>query len=464
MNIVVNSKFNPFTYEQLVKPLEDYTKAYNEVEEQYADLLKQTETFRDIATQENSPESYAMFSKYAKDLETVTDDFSRGMTMANRRQLLGLKRRYAKEITPIARADAARQEAIKYRRDVKARDDSAIFKVDNFSLDDFLHGGTVNEDYVSGKNILARTSAKAEALGKSLFSDPEFKTILGGQKYQISQQNGLTPEMFYAVVNDQLDNPNISKALRTKLQGFRQIMDDELANVADWGDAARQQVLSSVTTGMYAGLAKPTYQFTENGEYINAAQRRSLANQEADLRLQQDQFDYAKKKDRIASGAEPYYTSTDGKTKFFSNGKVQWTETWQPGVKGKSEGKWVSTTPTPTADVVAKAKANRKPLGNIHWRADNAQATNPNSRGDKEDKENYVISGDVQYIQFDQLSPVQQQYVKRRLAGTGYDVSEIEIAVKTQKTVDDHFWIVPKVSDSSTTVTVTDDDSNAGIN
>lgn len=463
MNIVVNSKFNPFTYEQLVKPLEDYTKAYNEVEEQYADLSKQTETFRDIATQENSPKSYAMFSKYAKDLETVTDDFSRGMTMANRRQLLGLKRRYAKEITPIARADAARQEAIKYRRDVKARDDSAIFKVDNFSLDDFLHGGTVSEDYVSGKNILARTSAKAEALGKSLFSDPEFKTILGGQKYQISQQNGLTPEMFYAVVNDQLDNPNISKALRTKLQGFRQIMDDELANVADWGDAARQQVLSSVTTGMYAGLAKPTYQFTENGEYINAAQRRSLANQEAQLKLQQDRFDYAKKKDRIASGADPYYTSADGKTKFFSNGKVQWTETWQPGEKGKSEGKWVSTTPTPTADKVAKTKANRKLLGNIHWRADDKNATNPDSRGDKEDKENYIIPRDVQYIQFDDLGPVQQNYVRRRLAGTGYDVSEIEIAVKTQKTVDDHFWIVPKVSDSSTPVTVADDNSNAGI-
>ena len=458
MNIVVNSRFNPFTYEQLVKPLEDYTKAYNEAEEQYANLATQTEAFRDIATQENSPEAYAMFSRYAKDLETVTDDFSRGMTMANRRQLLGLKRRYAKEITPIARADAARQEAIKYRRDTRARDNSAIFKVENLSLDDFLHGKTVSEDYVSGKDILARTSAKAEALGKSLFSDPEFKTVLGGQKYQITQQNGMSPEMFYAVVNDQLNNPNISEALRTKLQGFRQIMDDELANVADWGDAARQQVLSSVTTGMYAGLAKPTYQFTENGEYINAAQRQSLANQAASVQLQRDQFEYAKEKDSIASGAKPYYISADGKTKFYSNGKLQWTEILQ------SDGvTWKSTTPTPTAAEVAKAKAQRKPLGNIHWRADNAQASNPDSRGDKEDKEGYVIPGDVQYIQFSQLSPTQQQYVRRRLAGTGYDVNEIEIAVKTQTTVDDHFWLVPKVSSSSTPATVADDDASSGM-
>lgn len=287
MNIVVNSRFNPFTYEQLIKPLEDYTKAYNEVEEQYANLATQTEAFRDVATRENSPEAYAMFNKYATDLENVTDDFSRGMTLANRKQLLGLKRRYAKEITPIARADAARQEALKYRRETRARDNSAIFKVENLSLDDFLHGRTVSEDYVSGKDILARTSAKAEALGKALFSDPEFKKVLNGQKFQITQQNGMTPEMFYAVVNDQLDNPNISEALRTKLQGFRQIMNDELATVSDWGEAARQQVLNSVTTGMYAGLAKPIYQFTENGEYINAAQRQSLANERARIAVSQ---------------------------------------------------------------------------------------------------------------------------------------------------------------------------------
>lgn len=126
MNIVVNSRFNPFTYEQLIKPLEDYTKAYNEVEEQYANLAKQTETFRDVATRENSPEAYAMFNRYATDLENVTDDFSRGMTLANRKQLLGLKRRYAKEITPIARASEAMNAANELR--VKAGSD-AIFEV-----------------------------------------------------------------------------------------------------------------------------------------------------------------------------------------------------------------------------------------------------------------------------------------------------------------------------------------------
>lgn len=437
MNIVVNSKFNPFTYEQLVKPLEDYTKAYNEVEEQYADLLKQTETFRDIATQENSPKSYAMFSKYAKDLETVTDDFSRGMTMANRRQLLGLKRRYAKEITPIARADAARQEAIKYRRDVKARDDSAIFKVDNFSLDDFLHGGTVSEDYVSGKNILARTSAKAEALGKSLFSDPEFKTILGGQKYQISQQNGLTPKMFYAVVNDQLDNPKISKALRTKLQGFRQIMDDELANVADWGDAARQQVLSSVTTGMYAGLAKPTYQFTENGEYIDAAQRRSLANQEAHLRLQQDQFDYAKKKDRIASGAEPYYTSADGKTKYYSNGKLQWTETQQ------SNGTWKQSNPTPVKSSSGSAPAKKMPT--LYWHADNDGASNINSVSQSKSK---TAADAEEIVSPSSLSVQHQNQIRSVLAasGTGWTLDNVQVGIIRHWHKDNEYFLIPNLN------------------
>lgn len=444
MNIVVNSRFNPFTYEQLIKPLEDYTKAYNEVEEQYANLAKQTETFRDVATRENSPEAYAMLNRYATDLENVIDDFSRGMTLANRKQLLGLKRRYAKEITPIARADAARQEALKYRRETRARDNSAIFKVENLSLDDFLHGRTVSEDYVSGKDILARTSAKAEALGKALFSDPEFKEALNGQKFQITQQNGMTPEMFYAVVNDQLNNPNISEALRTKLQGFRQIMNDELATVADWGENAKQQVLNSVTTGMYAGLAKPAYQFTENGEYINAAQRQSLANERAriaisqqQLALSREQFNYAKDKDKIASGTSPYYTSPDGKTKYYSNGKLQWTETQQ------SNGTWKQSNPTPVKSSSGSAPAKKMPT--LYWHANNDGASNINSVSQSKSK---TAADAEEIVSPSSLSVQHQNYIRSALAasGTGWTLDNVQVGIIRHWHKDDEYFLIPNLN------------------
>lgn len=426
MNIVVNSRFNPFTYEQLIKPLEDYTKAYNEVEGQYANLATQTEAFRDVATQENSPEAYAMFNRYATDLEAVTDDFSRGMTLANRKQLLGLKRRYAKEITPIARADAARQEALKYRRETRARDNSAMFKVENPSLDDFLHGRTVSEDYVSGKDIIARTSAKVEALSKSLFSDPEFKLVLGGQQYQITQQNGMTPDMFYAVVNDQLNNPNISEALRTKLQGFRQIMDDELDNVADWGENARRQALSSVTTGMYAGLAKPTYNYTANGEYMSKAERDASAARWAGIQIQREaqaldreKWDETKRQNQIDRGELPYKVTDT--VKYYRRGDYVWTETKQ------ADGTWkagdISLSPEKMAEVRTKTGwGTTHNISPIYFVADNEnKAKNPHWNGGTKNSRKGNEKDYTRTVGWNGLSAANQNFIKAELESQGVD-------------------------------------------
>lgn len=154
MYITINSEFKPFTYDELTKPLRDYTEAYNKVEEQYATLAQQTEAWKNIATQENSPEAYAMYKKYSDELNAVVEDFSRGMTIQNRGKLTGLKSRYASEITPIANAYDAMQAANAYRDTVRGKDDSAIFNVDRYnSLDDFLNGQTADNNYISGKAI-----------------------------------------------------------------------------------------------------------------------------------------------------------------------------------------------------------------------------------------------------------------------------------------------------------------------
>lgn len=156
MYITINSEFKPFTYDELTKPLRDYTEAYNKVEEQYATLAQQTEAWKNIATQENSPEAYAMYKKYSDELNAVVEDFSRGMTIQNRSKLSGLKSRYASEITPISIAYDAMKEANTYRDTIRGQDDSAVFNVDRYnSLDDFLNGQTADNSFISGKNLQA---------------------------------------------------------------------------------------------------------------------------------------------------------------------------------------------------------------------------------------------------------------------------------------------------------------------
>lgn len=180
MYITINSEFRPFTYDELTKPLRDYTEAYNKVEEQYTTLAQQTEAWKNIATQENSPEAYAMYKKYSDELNAVVEDFSKGMTIQNRSRLSGLKSRYASEITPIANAYSAMQAANTYRDTVKGKDDSAIFNVDRYnSLDDFLNGQTADNNYISGKaiqdNIAKQTLMKSYNKYNQLIADGHSK-------------------------------------------------------------------------------------------------------------------------------------------------------------------------------------------------------------------------------------------------------------------------------------------------
>ena len=427
MNIVVNSRFNPFTYEQLVKPLEDYTKVYNEVEALYAGLSDKADPYIDVVAGDPESDAYKMVHGYTDDLDSVVSDFSKGMTLANRRKLLTMKRRYSKEIAPVIRADTARQEAIKFRRDTKARDNSAIFKVDNFSIDDFLHGKTIDEDYISGKDILARTSAKSEALGKALFSDPDFEKFLGGQTYKLIQQNGMSPEMFYAVINNQLDNPKIPDTLRKKLQGFRQIMDDELSNVSDWGDAAKQQVLNNVVTGMYAGLAKPTYNYVDNKEHMSAAERDASAARWAGIQIQRDaqaldreKWTETLKQSKIENGELPY--KEDENTKYYRRGDYVWTET-------KKDGKWVKGDIQISPEKLQETRVKNGwgttyNISPIYFVADNEdKATNPHWNSDTKNNRKGDEKDYTRTVGWNGLSAANQNFIKAELEAQGVDWS-----------------------------------------
>lgn len=172
MYITLNSKFKPFTYDELVKPLQDYGEAYREVEEQYSTLAQQTEAWKNIATQENSPEAYAMYKRYSDELNAVVEDFSKGMTIKNRGQLMGMKTRYASEIEPIKNAYEEMEKANAYIDEVRKVNPTAIFTTSRYnSLDDFLGGKKADNYFISGKDLESSTAAEAQAYYYTKFNE-----------------------------------------------------------------------------------------------------------------------------------------------------------------------------------------------------------------------------------------------------------------------------------------------------
>ena len=290
MQLVIDSKFRPFSYDELIKPLMQYKEAYDKVEADYSNLAAQTEQWKDIANQTQSPEAYAMYSKYANDLNNIVDDFSKGMTLQNRSQLLAMKRRYASDIQPIARASEAMKEANDLR--VKAGPD-AIFEVGEYnSLDQFLHGKTANNKYQSRDALTKRTAAMTEAAMASAMRDPEFQKAMGDQYWMLTQHTGGSYEDLKAAIANNAQAQNRFAEIKA------QVMKD--AGYDRYDTMGKQAIEDAINTGLYAGLDKPARSFQ--------------ANQNFQSDYQKDQLQLAKKQLSLsAANAGLEYNESTGK-------------------------------------------------------------------------------------------------------------------------------------------------------
>ena len=267
MQLVIDSKFRPFSYDELIKPLVQYKEAYDKVEADYSNLAAQTEQWKDIANQTQSPEAYAMYSKYANDLNNIVDDFSKGMTLQNRSQLLAMKRRYASDIQPIARASEAMKEANDLR--VKAGPD-AIFEVGEYnSLDQFLHGKTANNRYQSRDALTKRTAAMTEAAMASAMKDPEFQKAMGDQYWMLTQHTGGSYEDLKAAIANNAQAQNRFAEIKA------QVMKD--AGYDRYDTMGKQAIEDAINTGLYVGLDKPARSFQANQGYLNPLQAEQLS-------------------------------------------------------------------------------------------------------------------------------------------------------------------------------------------
>lgn len=278
MYITINSEFKPFTYDELTKPLNDYTEAYNAVEEQYATLAQQTEAWKNIATQENSPDAYAMYKKYSDELNAVVEDFSKGMTIKNRSALSGLKSRYASEIVPIANAATRLQELINERTKEERKDSTLKYEreVDDINIDKLIKNPFLNygKSY-SGASIEKQVSEVASSLAKSMREDSNgWKSILGSQYYQRKIQKGYTPEeVLLASIGDskaplELQNIVTSAIYNSGIESWDGFY-DENGDITDRGKQILEDVRMYAGRGLNSAIGGIDFDIKENKSYSN---------------------------------------------------------------------------------------------------------------------------------------------------------------------------------------------------
>lgn len=287
MQLVIDSKFRPFSYDELIKPLVQYKEAYDKVEADYSNLAAQTEQWKDIANQTQSPEAYAMYSKYANDLNNIVDDFSKGMTLQNRSQLLAMKRRYASDIKPIENAANRRKELADEQRRIDAQDPTRLWqrRASDMSLDEFIHNPSA--DYgkgISGATLTAQVAAGASALAKEFRDNPEkMRKLVGGDYYEYVKQRGFSSQAVLAAI---MNNPDASPILTSLVESTM-----DATGVKDWGDKSTiQQAYNYARQGLWNAVGQDEAQLVNNWRaQENLSNAHAMARQKAAQEFQKSE-------------------------------------------------------------------------------------------------------------------------------------------------------------------------------
>lgn len=282
-SFVSGAKFRPFSYQEMLQPLQAYTNEYNTIQEGVGELGTKADVFSKMANEQTDPKAYAMYKQYSNDLTQQAESLAKqGLTPASRQGLIDMKRRYSSEIVPIEQAYKRRQELIDEQRKNRLEDDSLMYESDasTISLDDLVKNPNMSYTSLSGKNIRTTVAQEAAAIAKEARNNPRvWKQILDGQYHEARLQKGASSEEVLATIQGDINaNPKL-RQLVTDAVASSGVMDwkgvkDKDGNLTEYGKKLISQVESYAEQGLWQAVGDTQYQVQSNKAYDYAMQER----------------------------------------------------------------------------------------------------------------------------------------------------------------------------------------------
>lgn len=293
-NIVVNSKFKPFNYDELVKPVQQATEAHIALEDKYNTMAEQANVWENIIDKTLDPELYDQYKQYADALDASAEQLAKeGLTPGSRKSLMEMRKRYSKDIVPIDTAYKRKQEEIKRQQDISDKTGgkvvfsrtaatsplSAYTKGDN----DFKQ---INLDDVYKENV-----AGASAISSRYFNTAEGQSFKSDY-YTLVETNGVPP--------GEAVNTLITSGRYPELAEFAKLSLDKTGyNTDGYSSNDQNRVRNSALQGIATGLI-----YKEKNVYRDAYADDKLQLDKDQFQLMKDRFEFEKQKWEDAKAAE----------------------------------------------------------------------------------------------------------------------------------------------------------------
>ena len=217
-SLVANSTFQPFTYQELMLPVERQNQYFEKLAEEYDKMSSQADVLEAMGSSDldRGSNTYNRYKAYSDNLRKERDNlFANGLNYESRQRLSDLRRAYNTEIVPIQNAWQKReQEAqlqMKARMDAAARGIDIRFSRDaaNSSLDTYLQNPNQGFQVINGQQITNEVANQFKGLASQVQSDGKGNYFLKGKplnqvEYSIITQKGMDWNHYQDFIN----NPN----------------------------------------------------------------------------------------------------------------------------------------------------------------------------------------------------------------------------------------------------------------
>lgn len=260
-NLVVNSKFKPFSFERYIQPYQIYGQAYREVEDALGDLSAKANIWENLVNEQTDRNTYIQYKNYANDLRKQVDQLaSEGLNAATRKGLLDMRSRYSREIVPIEQAYTARQKQAEEQQKALLQDPTLMLsrRASTTSLDDYIRNPQLAYESYSGKLLKSQAATAASVLSKEMQEQPrKWRSILGDSYYETIMQKGFSSE---AVLKAIQDNPSAAPQL-TKI--VEDVLDS--SGIRNWGDQVTiARAVEYAKQGLWNAVGETQYQTLDN--------------------------------------------------------------------------------------------------------------------------------------------------------------------------------------------------------
>lgn len=421
-SLVVNSKFQPFSFDRYLQPYQIYGQNYKEIEEQYTDLSTKAGIWDGLANEQTDPYTYKMYKTYANDLKNQASQLaSEGLNAVSRKNMLNMRARYSKEIIPIEQAYNQRSKLAEEQRKLRAANPSVMFDRDfsSISLDDLLDNPELSYTSVSGDDLYKKGKEAAISASSRMVN---VSPALQGQYWKIRQGYGADAANKFLL--DQSNIPELKDAIN-RIVSQSGVTKENLSRAIDY-----------TISGIMSGISyNESYQ--ANRGYTDPAERERLA-------LAREQFKWSKDRwEDEQLGAE---LPNGDRVKDVGGGRVRIIH---------PDGKVEIMAAPKSAGVSKGQNKDKKPFSGLQFKMwNNSSATTDFQEGLSNEewttKRKGFDTGDEEQISFTDLSNSMQINLAAKLAEYGLTFDDVEVWRDHDSFSDDHYQIRLKQSESNT--------------